>query len=289
MTVLPPPPRSAARPGLSPILAEARAELLAALGERGTELRVERAVIGLFFTGILLSDGATGAAATPLQSLSRAVCCPSSLEAWPFPGRLRGRRAVDLLDELAAEGVRRAVGLATLNALAESLWRTSPPAGVRIETGRDAFEAAAIAPHERVVVVGAFPPFLRALKRMGQDYLVLETDPARLKPDELPRFRPPEQASAVAAEADVLLITGTTLLNDTLEPLLAAAPPAARIVMAGPSAGLWPFPCFRRNVSILGGIRVTAAEAFLDTLAEGGSGYHLFGRSAEKVVLRSVR
>jgi uncharacterized protein (DUF4213/DUF364 family) len=218
--------------------------------------------------------------------LGRAVCCPSSVEAWPFPGKLAGRRAVDLLDELAETGVRRAVGLATLNALAESLWRVSPPEGVEIESGRDAFDAAAIAPGERVVVVGAFPPFLRALKRMGQDHLVLETDPAKLKADELPRFRPPEQALETVAEADVLLITGTTLLNDTLEPLLAAARPGARTVMVGPSAGLWPFPYFRRRVALLGGIRVTAPEAFLAVLAEGGSGYHFLGRSAEKVVLR---
>ncbi len=236
--------------------------------------------------GVALSDGAAGAAATPLEALGRAVCCPSSVEAWPFPGKLRGKRALDLLDELGQSGVRRAVGLATLNALAESLWRTAPPAGVVIEAGRDAFDAAEIRPGERVVVVGAFPPFLRALKRMGQDFLILETDAAKLKPDELPRFRSPDQAEATVAEADVLLVTGTTLLNDTLDPLLAAARPGARIVMVGPSAGLWPFPYFRRGVSVLGGIRVTDAEAFLEMLAEGGSGYHLFGRSAEKVVLR---
>jgi hypothetical protein len=32
-------------------------------------------------------------------------------------------------------------------------------------------------------------------------------------------------------------------------------------------------------------VRVTAPDAFLDVLMEGGSAYHFFGRSAEKVVL----
>jgi hypothetical protein len=41
----------------------------------------------------------------------------------------------------------------------------------------------------------------------------------------------------------------------------------------------------RRGVDVLGGIRVTDPDGFLDVLAEGGSGYHFFGRSAEKVVL----
>jgi uncharacterized protein len=35
----------------------------------------------------------------------------------------------------------------------------------------------------------------------------------------------------------------------------------------------------------MGGIQVTAPDAFLDVLAEGGSGYHFFGKSAEKIVL----
>jgi hypothetical protein len=32
-------------------------------------------------------------------------------------------------------------------------------------------------------------------------------------------------------------------------------------------------------------VRINAPDAFLDLLAEGGSGYHFFGRSAQKVVL----
>jgi hypothetical protein len=38
---------------------------------------------------------------------------------------------------------------------------------------------------------------------------------------------------------------------------------------------------------VLGTIRVSRGDEFLDVLAEGGSGYHFFGRSAEKIVLKS--
>ena len=57
------------------------------------------------------------------------------------------------------------------------------------------------------------------------------------------------------------------------------------MVVVGPTVGLLPGAFLRRGVDILGGVRITAPDAFLDTLAEGGSGYHFFGRSAEKVVL----
>ncbi len=106
-----------------------------------------------------------------------------------------------------------------------------------------------------------------------------------MKADELPYFRPADQADQVLPSADVVLITGTTLVNDTLERLLTLCRPASRVVVIGPTVGLLPDPLLRRGVDVLGGVRVTAPDAFLDVVAEGGSGYQFFGRSAEKVVL----
>ena len=206
--------------------------------------------------------------------------------AMPFPGKLGGRLAGDLLkDTTAASGIRRAVGVATMNALAELCWQRRTPAAVELRSGVYAYDAADIRPGEHVVVVGAFVPFLKALKRSGQRFTVLEMDPATLKPDELPFFRPADEAALVMPSADVVLITGTTLLNDTLENLLALCRPDARVVVVGPTVGLLPDAFLRRGVDVLGGVRITAPDAFLDVLAEGGSGYHFFGRSAEKVVL----
>ena len=268
------------------ILAETIADITRILGTALDRITVERAVIGLFFTGVKLDGGAAGACATPLRSIPEAVCCPSSAMAMPFPGKLHGRLARDLLKETtASSGIRRAVGVATMNALAEMCWQRRAAPGVTLRTGLDAYDAAEIRAGENVVVVGAFVPFLKSLKRSGQRFTVLEMDPATLKPDELPYFRPAGEAAAVLPDADVVLITGTTLLNETLEGLLALCRPDARVVVVGPTVGLLPDAFLRRGADILGGVRITAPDAFLDVLAEGGSGYHFFGRSAEKVVL----
>ncbi len=269
-----------------PILAETVAGIQRVLGDDLDRIVVERAVVGLFFTGVKLNTGIAGACATPLRSIPEAVCCPSSAMAMPFPGKLRGRPARELLKETEApSGIRRAIGVATMNALADMCWQRRATPAVELRAGVDAYDAADIQPGERVVVVGAFVPFLKALKRSGQHFTVLEMDPATLKPDELAHFRPADEARLVLPSADVVLITGTTLLNDTLENLLALCRPQARVVMVGPTVGLLPDALLRRGVDVLGGVRVTAPDAFLDVLAEGGSGYHFFGRSAEKVVL----
>lgn len=272
------------------ILQETVAAVRRVLSADLAELTIERVVVGLFFTGVKIATGHVGACATPIRGLTDAACCPSSAHAMPFPGTLRGRRAAGLLDEVVhPEGIRRAVGIATLNALAALCWDRRPHPDVTLQTGIDAFDAADIRPGQQVVVVGAFVPFLRQLKRRQQPYLVLEQNPGVLKPEEMPFYRPAEQAAMVVPQADVLLITGTTLLNDTLDAILASARPDACKVVVGPTVGLVPDAYLRRGCDVLGGIRVTDPDAFLDVLAEGGSGYHFFGRSAEKIVLRARR
>ena len=268
------------------ILGETIATIATILGPELDEITVERAVVGLFFTGVKLGNGIAGASATPIKSIPEAVCCPSSAMAMPFPGKLRGRRAADLAREaLSGHGIRRAVGIAAVNALAEVCWQRRPRPDVELCYDIDAFDATEIRPGDKVVVIGAFVPFLKELKRRGQGYLVLEQDPGTLKSDELPFFRPAEQAAQILPSADVALITGATLVNNTLEELLALTRPDARVTVVGPTVGMLPDALLARGTDVLGCVRITEPDEFLDLLAEGGSGYHFFGRSAQKLVL----
>ena len=270
----------------SSILGDTIAMIGAIFGSELDEITIERAVVGLFFTGVKLKNGTAGTSATPIKTIPEAVCCPSSAMAMPFPGKLRGRRAVDLAHEaLSGHGIRRAVGIATVNALADCCWQRRPHPGSELHYGVDAFDATDIRHGDKVVVVGAFVPFLKELKRRGQAFLVLEQDSATLKADELPFFRPAEQAAEILPDADVVLITGSTLVNNTLEDLLALARPDARVTIVGPTVGMLPDAFLARGADVLGCVRITEPDAFLDLLAEGGSGYHFFGRTAQKLVL----
>jgi len=47
-------------------------------------ITVERAVFGLFFSGVKLSTGHGGLCFTPVKEIPEAVCCPSSAKAMPF-------------------------------------------------------------------------------------------------------------------------------------------------------------------------------------------------------------
>lgn len=271
--------------GPDPILTEA----LGLLRDSGVSdgVMVERVVLGVFFTGVKLTNGHAGVCYTPIKDVPEAVCCPSSAATTPASGRLRGRGALQVAEEgLAGGPLRRAVGIAALNALSDTYWSTRDSGRYSILTAVDPIDDLTLADDAHVVVVGALVPYLRTLKRRGRPFCVLEQDPTTLKPDELPFYQPAERAPDVVPTADVLITTGTTLINGTLDGLLALARADADITVVGPTASMLPDPLFRRGVGSMGGVRVTDPDALLDTLAEGGSGYHFFDKTAQKITLR---
>lgn len=275
------------KPLTTSLLSELHAAVVDRLGDQVETLVIERAVMGIFFTGVKLNNGAGGLCATPIKSVPEAVCCPSSAKAMPTPGKIAGRRAVDVLEDLyRTQDLRRALAIATLNALAETLWlRDGPPTHVELHTG-DAFDALPLAPGQQVALVGAFPPYMRELRKRGQPFHVLELDLSTLKPEELPFYMPAERAPEVIPQADVFITTGTTLINGSLDGLLRLLRPGAEAAIIGPTATLVTEPFAQRGVTVVGGTRVLDPDVLLDLLAEGGSGYHFFGKTVERVTLR---
>jgi len=251
---------------------------------------VERVVLGLFFTGVKLSNGHGGVCYTPIKTIPEAVCCPSSARAMPAPGRLRGRNAVEVAEEaLSGSSLQRAVGIAVINALSNDYLAQGQSPGYVVKSGADPLDELTLPEDAYVVVVGALAPYLKMLKTRGKPFCVLEQDPATLKPDEMAFYAPAEQVSEKVPHADVLIVTGTTLINGTLEGLLTLARRDAQVAVVGPTASMLPDAFFRRGVYAVGGVRVSDPDPLLDILAEGGSGYHFFGKAAEKVsMIRAV-
>ena len=271
------------------ILEEAAARVLDRLGPAGEGLTVDRLVVGLFFTGVKLSDGAGGVCYTPVKEIPEAVCCPSSAGRVFDPVRAAGRPAAEFLEALGSrEPLRRAVAVAVLNALTASAWSRASDLPYVIERGRDAQDLLPLETGGSVAVVGALVPVMRRLKRRGGRWWVVEQDPRTLRQDERSHFVPWEQADEILARADVLVVTGVTLLNGTLEPILENARPDAFVAVLGPTVSMEPEPLFARGVDVAGGVWVRRADPLLDVLAAGGSGYHMFDELAERVAVRRV-
>lgn len=165
--------------------------------------------------------------------------------------------------------VERALALATVNALTDSVWRQvgyePPPAG-------NSLGDVTLSDQDHLGMIGFFPPLVRRVQAAGGRLSVVELDEAMVARQ---RERFPDARitldRAVLAECNVVVGTSTMLLNDTLDAMLAAAPQATRFAVIGPSAGLWPDALFARGVTLLGGTRVVDAAGFRDAMAAGES------------------
>ena len=255
-------------------------------GKRLENMVVERAVFGLFFSGVKISTGHGGLCFTPVKEIPEAVCCPSSAKAMPLSGKLRGRSVKDYLDDLShANILRKTLAIATLNALSACYWEENKDLDYKIEMDIDSFDVMKIPQGKKSVVIGALVPMLKKLLAADADFKVLEMDSCTLKGKELDHFAPSKDAGVYLPHADLDVITGVTILNDTLPDLLAMCKPGADILVTGPTAGMLPDAFFKRGVTVMGGILVTKPDELLDIISEGGSGYHFFGKSAERIVI----
>lgn len=268
------------------ILQEAADVVLASPEVDLDALSVERVVVGLFFTGVKLSNGSGGVCYTPVKDIPEAVCCPTSAGRSFDPTRVRGTPVPPMLDFLGSrEPIKAAVAIATLNACTAAARESGGAGDYDLRLHEDAQDAVDLSDGRRVALVGAFTPTLRALRARGGPWWVIEQDPRTLKGEELAHYVPASDAKSILAEADTVIVTGVTLVNHTLEGILEAVRPRAEVAVVGPTASMAPEPLFSRGVKVVGGVWVRRTDDLLDVLAAGGSGYHFFDSLADRTVL----
>ncbi len=157
-------------------------------------LTVTEACIGVFYTAVQLSNGHVGVAFTP-RDMEDTVCCPRSAAELPEAGRLSGQVAWDLASQaLSPFRMRRAIGVATLNALSACLMAERDIPGGHILSNTDALDVVRTGAGDKVVLVGAFIPFIRKLKDRGVELKVIDKHRDALKGDELLFWAPPSGA-----------------------------------------------------------------------------------------------
>jgi uncharacterized protein (DUF4213/DUF364 family) len=115
---------------------------------------------------------------------------------------------------------------------------------------------------KNVALVGHFP-FIPKLRQTAAKLWVIEQNPAE---DE----HPAESAADLIPQADIVAITGSSLVNHTLDDLLALCRPDADVMVLGPSTPLSPV-LFDHGATIISGTRVVDEAAVLRTVGQGAA------------------
>jgi uncharacterized protein (DUF4213/DUF364 family) len=171
-------------------------------------------------------------------------------------GRLH-KKSVRELAELARsdELMEASIGVAAINSLLdmdEALAVEINASEVLTSRGRG----------KNVALVGHFP-FIPQLRQSAGQLWVIEQNPSE---DEYPA----EAAEDLIPRADIVAITSSSLVNHTLDGLLALCPPQATVMLLGPSTPLSPI-FFERGATIISGTRVVDEAAVLRTVGQGAA------------------
>ncbi len=225
---------------------------------------------------------------TPVQEIPEAVCCPRSHAKMPVSGKLLNMQIAELMDYALDDNVlKAAVGIATINALSAILLEDEA-CQYKPSAYGNALDLVKITGKDTVEMVGAFPPFIKRIREITNKLFVIEKNPRVAGKGDMIEIESETHLGEIIPQANIVVITGVTLVNHTLGPILELAKKASEIVIVGPTASVYPEPLFARGVTVMGGVRIVDAAKMIHLIGEAGSGYDFFENCAEKIVIRNA-
>ena len=201
----------------SPIMMQLNHKLYDHFSDQAQQINVEVLSVGLGYTAATTSDGGIGIAYTYFQEKKSCMVLNQTFD-------YEGRPAIELLEKIKSDNsVERSMALALVNALnykdalklPEDKYNTilSEKFGIRKGT--------------KVAMVGFFGPLVKLFEEKKVSLEILD------KSRKLGRAKDFYQKLSIWAE--VLLLTSTSILNNTTENILAHAGGQLKTVMLGPS------------------------------------------------------
>jgi uncharacterized protein (DUF4213/DUF364 family) len=202
----------------------------------------------------------------------------------PQAGNLDGRPVSEIIKyALDTNILKSAIGVATLNALSQWVIESRDKKEFEVIKEKDGFDLLEINPDETVTLIGAFGPYIRRLKMTGNPFYIVEKNPQTLRPDEMKYHTSDSEMASALEKSDAIIITGTAVVNHTIDRILLSIPHGKRAAVIGPTASMIPDAFFKRGVDIMAGVRILNPDGMIKILKQGGSAYHLLKECSEKI------
>lgn len=201
-----------------------------------TERRIDEVAIGLTVAVVSLDNGNIGSCLILHEEMK------DLHEVFFSPEELKGMPALEMAQWAVnpeEHPLRKTLGIAAINACAAS---------VDLSDARpvDASKAIRIRSSDTVGFIGYIPSLVSQMEEKAKKVLVYDNG---LKGNVLP----PETQALLLPLCDIVYITGTTFVNDTIDELLNICRDAREIIIVGPTTPMFPQAYEKTNVTIIAG------------------------------------
>lgn len=244
-------------------------------------LTITDVCVGVHLSAVKLSDGSFGVAGTINDS--RVHCPKKDRDFGDFtPGRIKGLSVHDLFSTTKQSDITDTLKIAVLNAISSGLLIKS---GYKIIEDTDPIDLIDLHSQKTITIVGGFQSYIQKISETKNKLYVLELDKNALTEDHKRFYVPAVEYNNILPISDIVIITGLTIVNKTIDGLLAAVSPDTQVIVTGPSANILPDILFENNVNIIGATRITNPEMLFPIVSEAGTGFHLIKYCAQKICI----
>ncbi len=198
------------------------------------------------------------------------------------PDKFTGKSAIQLLKSLIGHGrtaMEEMICMGLVNALSDTIMNHQTPDPRNYQM--DSLEFLNLQPSDHVGMVGFFPPVVKKIEEKKIPLTIIEkkkdllqTSPywhVTLDPQEL-------------TKCNKVIITATTVLNNSLDDILSFCRNADLRILIGPTAGFLPEPLLARNINVIGGSIVKDPYQLIERLEKDEK----WGDSVKKYCIRHL-
>ena len=223
------------------------------------------------FGALKLEDGTIGVIFTNLNPVvkKRAASFDSS--------NVIGNNPIDLAKSFnSQDDLEKVVGLGAINAITQYIFKQ---ARLQLDFTTDSLGLLDFQKSDTIGMVGFFGPLMKKIEQSGSRVIIIEKKEHLIKKTKNWEVTlEPSQLSS----CNKVLITSTTVLNDSIDEILNFCSQAEKISVIGPTGGFFPDPLFRRGVDILGGTFVHDPERFMELIRNNQK----WGPSTKKYIIK---
>jgi uncharacterized protein (DUF4213/DUF364 family) len=249
--------------------------------DRIEKLMISDVRIGVFMTAVRLSDNSCGSSSTLVDDSFH--CVKNKRNYGDFsPLKIKGKKVCDLFETEIESNIILTLKIAVLNAISSGIISTG---NYKIIENCDPVDLLDLNAHKTITIVGAFHSYIKKIAETGNKLYILELNKNALTDEEKKYFVPANDFKKVFDESDIIIITGLTLVNKTIDNLLTAIPDKTLAIVTGPSSSIIPDVLFANKINIIGSTRITKPDVLLDLVSEAGGGFHLFDYCAKKICI----
>jgi uncharacterized protein (DUF4213/DUF364 family) len=177
--------------------------------------------------------------------------------------------------------IKKVVGISCINAISQHLLFNYE---FNLKYSEDKIAGLDFNSVKSVGFIGAIVPTMRKLAEKRIDKIFLKEDDKSKIPGDMDKLIVKDNLDFID-EIEILLITGSSLANETIDDILNLSSNCKEVVLIGPTAGCIPEPLFDQGLTRIAGMRLTEPNKVCDIIMKGG-GTRQFKKFGKKYYIK---